>query len=290
MSAFILFLFLAESFTIDELHIKRIGSSVSHGPVVLFNGMSGLNIKVYWYHLQKEKGKIIDPNKIQIYVPRVLTTEEGFLLAQLVGQPKLVHLDLNGNYLKSQYLHDFQNWDENLVLKALGGYGKPIIANFETRDSAKIVIATIDTEEQSIEYMHEYHKSEFTHRFFPWENGFVHLISETGQMEKLSRDFKFERAIRPAREPIRIDPSRPIARRRKFFSLLWPTAFLENRIIFSFNKFDPASTVKYPEPITRALFLEKNEYIESKSLLLGEHQGKQLRYDPVEQEFTLVRQ
>lgn len=288
MSLLLLFFCLDDSFSIDELHIQRIGSSVAQGPVILFNGMSGLNVKIYWFNLEKQSGKTLDPNLVKLHNPYVLVSRNGFLLVQAVGEPTLVHLNLNGDYLRRQLLPEFRGWDDSLVFKGLSGYARPLMANFETRDGKKVLIAALDTEKQTLDFLHQQHQDEKTHRFYPWRDGHVHLVYETGLVEFLTSDFQVKEVLRSGVAPIPIDPSRAIARRRAFYSLLWPTAFMEDRIVFSFNKPDLYASAKYPEPLTRVLTLEKEGWQESTAILLGEHQGKKLLFDRLSQEFQIL--
>jgi hypothetical protein len=127
--------------------------------------------------------------------------------------------------------------------------------------------------------------------FYPWQDGYLEMAIFTGRLLKLSKDFSTMQTLRPASEPIRFDPVlfERLAKRFRYRGMLEVISLDKNRVVFSFKKPDIQSREKYPDPLPRFLSLENDKIIESTTIILGEHLGKKLLYDRVDQEFILKK-
>jgi hypothetical protein len=290
MVIFLSLILLTESFVLDELYVKNLSSATSNGSAVLFVSISGFNIKTYLFDMKKETGKILTSEKTRIMFPGLNASADGFILDETMGDPKLVHIDLNGEYIKRQYLREFQGWRDDLVVKVIHGDGIQLIANLENHERNTVVVAKIDTQQESITQIHSARQDkDLAVRFYPWEDGYLLLNHRNGLLQKLSVNFDNPQTIRPAGEPLLVDPARPIARRMKYLSMVWPKSRTKSHLVFAFHKRDPFEKAKYPEPIRLALILEGEKLTESTAFILGEYNGKQLLYHFKDQEFELKK-
>jgi hypothetical protein len=289
--AFLLGLILsAESFALDELYVKEIASATANGPAILFVGLSGMNAKTYLFNMETETGTVLANEKIQIMFPGVNATSSGFVLDETMGNPKLVHIDKQGEYVTRQFLREFSGWPDHLILKTIQGNENNLFANFESQNRDTVVVAKIDTAGQQITRVHHIRQDKhLTVRFYPWKDGYLMLNHRNGLLQKLSGTFDDPHTIRPATEPLLVDPARPIARRMKYLSMVWPTSKANNRMVFVYNKKDPFDKSKYPDPIRLALILEDDNLTESDSFILGDYMGKQLLFYFRDQEFELKK-
>jgi hypothetical protein len=249
-----------------------------------------MNVTLYWYNLESESGRTIDKGKTQVMFPTVIAVPNGFVLAEIVGKQKLVYLNPEGEYLKRQYLADFEGWRDDLVLKEIVSVDNRMILNLDNQTRSRVTVALLDVEQQSINYIHEYPLEKgLETRFYPWQDGYLELNQHTGFLQFLSSKFDQPQILHPGYEPRRTDPKKRLARRLPFRPTLWPVAVSDHRITFIFNKPDPYATEKYPDSLRRTLHLEGNQVTEGETIILGEYKGKQLHYHPVEQEFSIIR-
>jgi hypothetical protein len=291
MFLFLSLLLLGDAFVIDELHAQSLGTFASRESITVFVGISGLNIKVHWYDLQTEKGKTLDPNKTRAIFPRVIASSDGFLLVETMGRAKMIHVTPKGEYQSTQYLQDFEGWDENLVFKEPAGFEGRLIGNFETLDGRKILVCEIFTEERRIEPIHEHIQGEDIRvRFYPWKNGYLFLNKHTGLLQQRSADFEKTHILRPASNPLRVKPGSPLSRRMTYFGMIWVKSLTKDHVIFAFNKPDPFDDNKYQSFSHHGLALADGRLNESEAYILGEYGGKRLLYFFNDQEFKLEKQ
>ena len=286
----LVFLILDDKFRLDDLHVQNLGNAAAHGPIVLFVGISQLNVDVYRYDLEKEVGRRLDKNKAQIMFPSILVGPDGFLLAEIMGNSKLVFLDWQGNYLKRQLLSEFEGWRDDLVLVEMSAMGGRVLANFEDREDRRVWVAQVDLADSALNYLHQSRQREdLDMRFYPWLDGFLEVHQHTGRLRHLSTQWGEVKVLIPGFEPQKFDPKRPLARRIKYHPILWPVATGPDHMAFFFNKPDPYADGRYPKPLRGTLTLEKDNLTEGKTLLLGKYGDRQLHFDPVEKEFTLLK-
>jgi hypothetical protein len=289
----ILWVFLGDAFTLDELYVKRIAAVGVHGSSVVFTSFAGFDLRIYWFHLEEETGKVVDDARVKLHLPSVVSTEDGFCLVQTVGRPKLVFLDPRGTYLTSHFLEEYEGWDEHLTLKTIDGYHNRHVANFLTLDGKKLVVANLHLEKKQIEWVNTFDKEENQQVYiYPRGESYLHVNMHTGRLSLFSGDFSEEKILRPGQDPILFDPRRfkRLAKRFTYRAMLEVITVQENRVVFAFNKPDPSASEKYPEPLKRTLTLENGGLNESTLIILGEFQGRKLLYDRVEQEFTMIKQ
>ena len=284
---------LGDEFTLDELYVKRIVSAATHGPSVVFTSFAGFDLKTYWFHLEEETGTVIDDQRAKLHLPGIVATKDGFCMVQTVGRPMLVLLDVRGNFLTSQRLEAYAGWDDELILKNINGYHNRHLAHALTQDQKKLLVGNLDLERRQIAWVHSFEQPENQAvNFHPWGDGYLQVNMHTGQLAIFSSDFSEEKVLRTGLDPLRFDPKRfsRLAKRFKYRAMLEVISVQEERVVFAFNKPDSFAAEKYPEPLKRILTLENRGLVESTTIILGEHLGKKLVYDRIEQEFAMIKE
>ena len=103
---------------IDELYIRHVTGFAQNREAVVINISQGFKLELVHYSFAVDRAKILDDGRIKMLYATPLPWQDGFLVIGELSR-KVIFLDREGRYIKTEQLTAYEGWDPDLALSVL---------------------------------------------------------------------------------------------------------------------------------------------------------------------------
>jgi hypothetical protein len=263
---------------IDEIYIKFITKFSQNKDSVIINISEGFKYKLIHYSFSMNKAKIIDDGRIRMFYANPLPWEGGFLIIGKLNK-KIIFLDHNGGYIRTERLEDYEGWDPELVFYEIDAILHDQIWVTAKRHAERtLVLCKLDLIDKKLTVRLEINDHDKFLQFWTgFEDKLIFITKETGEIVQVDPETnQVMSTLAPPSELIYKDPTRTprLAKRRPYLSRIGSPMRLGNKLLFRNRMDKDQAGDKYP---IQTLELSSDGTITHKPVLwIAEWKGKRL--------------
>ena len=261
----------SHSLALDELYINKFGTAAQSEGYVLFSAISGLNLPLYLYSFQSNRLQELDDGRINVRLPYVLASKQGFMLLNRVGNLSLYYLSFEGNYEKTLRLNNLLSQGER-VLYAVNAPGGILLS---LRAGNKASAALLDPETLRLKRLSSL-ETDFKVIWVAQGQRFWRFTCETGELLELDSALNKKAVAFRAIEPVENKGDG----RNPYFSILHQPVISSEMISFVHLEVRNKLGELLETRGSNALLLDRDGKARTAAMMvLGSYQGATLSLD-----------
>jgi hypothetical protein len=259
----------------ESLRVSLMGRSAQIGEQLVFSYMEGTDARLTHLDLGSGKARLITSDEMFFFLPFILPSKNGFIVAPAAVTRVVYHLDVHGTYQRTTALETLNGWVHGTKMIMVTPFEDEwLMATLYHPESETLSLGILDLKAGAVDIWTERkaHRR-YKQYWLPHPSGLFFVTQETGTIESISNDdFSAFETLRPPSPLI----ENPTARsgRNPFRAILSQPILFESGFCFKLLTDTPTGNLE-----VSGLYLEKETLSERKNYPLGSLGDTLLVYD-----------